>query len=287
MGLQLGSKLLLRSRRVGSLQSGNGICWKSGPCPKTITGNANSDSAAKLKRRLTNYMISAIHVGQAILSPAFRPPPHYPALEIITNGTMSRITRCPGWPLRLCVIPLAIACWWIVSSAFGQNDSHEVPIGIIVVASESEAAQVMAQLKNGEDFGALARSKSTDPTANDAGYMGTMDPANLRPELRDALKGIARGQISPITKIPAGYAILKVLNEAPGGNPGTAAPGRTQALAAQSAILPTPDFAGYAEANLAFSRYPKPAGWENDIQSGMRGSYPVRRRLHQSSLRPI
>src|SRR5580704_278140 len=163
---------------------------------------------------------------------------------------MSRITSYLRWPLRLSVIPLAIVGWWIASSASGQNNSRVVPIGIIVVASEGEAVQVMSQLKNGEDFGALARSKSTDPTANDAGYMGTMDPANLRPELRDALKGVARGQISTIAKIPAGYAILKVLNEAPGGNPDTAAAGRTQALAAQSAILPTPDFAGYAEANL-------------------------------------
>src|SRR6202044_3268993 len=99
--------------------------------------------------------------------------------------------------------PLGIACWWIVVLAPGQgasrqNDSRQVPIGIIVVASEGEAAQVAAQLKNGDDFGTLARSKSTDPTANDAGYMGTMDPANLRPELRDALKGVARGQVSSI-----------------------------------------------------------------------------------------
>jgi hypothetical protein len=170
----------------------------------------------------------------------------------------------PPW-LRLSAILLPIAGWWILSSAFGQGDSREVPVSIIVVATETEAAQVIAQVKNGEDFGALARTKSTDPTANDSGYMGVIDPAKLRTELRDALRGVQAGQISGIAKIPSGYAILKVLNEQPRAGPGVADTGRMQALAGQSAILPTPDFAGYAEANFAFSRFPKPAGWEDDI----------------------
>jgi len=172
------------------------------------------------------------------------------------------------WPLRLCLIPLTILCWWLVSSAVGQGDSRAVPLGIIVVASEGEATQIAEQLKNGADFASLARSKSTDPTANDAGYMGMIDPANLRPELRNALQGVARGQITGIARIPAGYAIVKVLSEAPAARTQPANPGRIQALAGQSAILPTPDFAGYAEANLAFSRFPKPAGWEEDISQG-------------------
>jgi hypothetical protein len=178
---------------------------------------------------------------------------------------MSNIARYIRWPLRLCAIPAIIAFWWILWPVSGQSDSREVPIGVIVVASETEARDVVTQLKNGEDFAVVARSKSTDPTANDAGYMGMIDPAKLRPELRDALKGVARGQISGIARIPAGYAVLKVLEEPPGGSPET---GRMQALADQSAILPTPDFAGYLQANLAFNRFPKPADWEEDISQG-------------------
>jgi len=178
--------------------------------------------------------------------------------------TPSRYLR---WQLPLCLVPLAVACWWIGSSAFGQGGSREVPVSIIVVASEGEAAQVTTQLKGGADFAALARSQSTDPTANDSGYMGMIDPAQLRPELRDVLQGVARGQISGIAKIPSGYAILKVLNEPPAGGsaPDTA---RMQALGGQSAILPTPDFVGYAEANRVFGLFPKPPGWEQDIAEG-------------------
>jgi len=161
---------------------------------------------------------------------------------------------------------LAVAgCWRIASVASGQS-AREVPISIIVVSSEAEANQVAAQLKAGADFGALAKRQSTDPTANDAGYMGVLDPAKLRPELRDVLKGIAPGQISEIAKIPSGYAILKVLKTPPAGN--APEPARALDLAGESAIQPTPDFVGYSEANLAFSKYPKPPGWEDDIAAG-------------------
>lgn len=166
---------------------------------------------------------------------------------------------------RLSAIPLLIAACWLLASAFGQSDSRQVPVSIIVVATESEAAQIIAQIKNGEDFAALARTRSTDPTANDSGYMGLTNPANLRTELRDAIRATAPGQISGIVHIPSGYAVLKVWTEPPASGQGTADSSRTQALAGQSSILPTPDFAGYAEANFAFNRFPKPAGWQDDI----------------------
>ena len=163
------------------------------------------------------------------------------------------------------LLPCLLAVWWL---AQGQSTSAEEPISIIVVASQAEADQIAAQLKSGADFGALARSKSTDPTANDSGYMGVVDPAKLRPQLRDALQGVAPGQISGIAKIPAGYAILKVLLAPLQGSQSANTGNRTQALGGQAAILPTPDFVGYAEANLAFSRFPKPEGWEDDIGEG-------------------
>lgn len=71
---------------------------------------------------------------------------------------------------------------------------------IIVVDAADEAAGILQQLKAGADFAALARQKSTDATAVDGGLLGQVDPATLRPELRDALQGyaargpLARGQ---------------------------------------------------------------------------------------------
>src|SRR6185437_9797508 len=113
---------------------------------------------------------------------------------------------------RFCALPLVFLCWWL---AFGQSDSQSAPVSIIVVGSEADAARIVSQLKGGADFAALARSNSTDPTANDGGYMGTIDPSKLRAELAKALVGVARGGITGIVKIPSGYAVLKVLDSAP------------------------------------------------------------------------
>jgi peptidyl-prolyl cis-trans isomerase D len=57
------------------------------------------------------------------------------------------------------------------------------------VGSADEAQRILESLKKGEDFAALAKQKSTDATADDGGYMGKIDPATLRPELREALNG--------------------------------------------------------------------------------------------------
>ncbi len=59
----------------------------------------------------------------------------------------------------------------------------------------------------------MAKAKSTDPSADDGGFMGKLDPATLRPELRDALQGLGPGQLTGVIKIPAGYAILQILPE--------------------------------------------------------------------------
>src|SRR5262252_4233100 len=89
----------------------------------------------------------------------------------------------------------------------------EVALQVIVVTTPEQANQVLARLKAGYDFASLAKEKSIDPTADSGGYMGRMDPASLRPELRDALAGVGPGQISAVAQIPSGYAILKALPE--------------------------------------------------------------------------
>jgi parvulin-like peptidyl-prolyl isomerase len=43
----------------------------------------------------------------------------------------------------------------------------------------------------------IAKTLSIDPTADDGGLIGPIDPATLRPELRDALRGRHAGDITP------------------------------------------------------------------------------------------
>src|SRR6476620_6478766 len=69
---------------------------------------------------------------------------------------------------------------------------------IIVVGTSEEAASVLDRLKRGDSFAALARSESIDPSAGDGGFLGRLDPAALRPDVRAALQGLQRGEVSRV-----------------------------------------------------------------------------------------
>src|ERR1700689_224652 len=70
-----------------------------------------------------------------------------------------------------------------------QSAPNSIELRIIVVESSAQADRVVQRLKSGEDFAALARELSIDPTASDGGSMGRGDPSSLRSELRQALQG--------------------------------------------------------------------------------------------------
>jgi len=97
-----------------------------------------------------------------------------------------------------------------ISSA-QSSGRDEVLLRVIVVNTENEAKQILEELKSGKEFGTIAKNKSIDPSAEDFGYLGKVDLATLRPELREALHGVGPDQITNIVKVPGGYAILKVL----------------------------------------------------------------------------
>jgi tetratricopeptide (TPR) repeat protein len=182
--------------------------------------------------------------------------------------------------LLVCAVPSAFAssCPQQAAAAPAQNP---VPLQVIVVASQSEAEKIRAELEQGADFSALAKDKSTDPTANSGGYMGMVDPASLRPELREALRGVAPGGLSAIVHLPSGYTILKVLAAAP---PAQSSPSASQqpqqaeaqrsnmglagnalqAMSAQGIMRNTADVSGLNEAEGALARFNKPDDWNQD-----------------------
>ena len=145
---------------------------------------------------------------------------------------------------------------------------NEVALQVIVVNTPEQAQRVLGRLKAGYDFASLAREKSIDPTADSGGYMGRMDPASLRPELRDALKGVGPGQISAVTRIPSGYAILNVLPESRAAEIENAPKARLQALSAFGSVIKSPGISGFGDANDALLRFPKAQGWERDSVLG-------------------
>ena len=143
--------------------------------------------------------------------------------------------------------------------------ARPIPLRIIVVESQAEADQILKLLKTGEDFGSIAVEQSIDPTSNQAGYLGAFDPAQLRPELRDALKGIQPGEFSSVVKIPEGYAILKIDAQSSPG-PANDDTKRLLALVAPGAVRYGPDVDGFNEAVAVFTNFPdNPAGWNRTL----------------------
>ena len=158
---------------------------------------------------------------------------------------------------------------------YGQSVKHdedasrkEIALQVIVVNTPEQANQVLERLKVGYDFASLAKEKSIDPTADSGGYMGRMDPASLRPELRDAVKGVGPGKISAVTRIPSGYAILKVVPENKAAEIENAPKARLQALSAFGSVLKSPGISGFGDANDALLRFTKAQGWERDFVLG-------------------
>src|SRR3984957_19462409 len=138
---------------------------------------------------------------------------------------------------------------------------------IIVVDSSSQADRAVQRLKSGEEFTAIAKEISIDPTASDGGYMGVVDPTTLRSELRDALKGVAAGQMTGVILLPSGYAILKVLVPAETAALQNTSPARILPSAATGAIRYAPNVGGKGEADLAFRNFPKADGWNQNLQT--------------------
>ena len=150
----------------------------------------------------------------------------------------------------------------------GNARPKEAALRVIVVSTPEQAKQILERLKAGYDFAALAKEKSIDPTADSGGYMGRMDPASLRPELRDAVKGVGPDQISAVTRIPSGYAILKVLPDSKAAEIENAPKARLQALSAFGSVLKSPGISGFGDANDALLRFPKASGWDRDFVLG-------------------
>jgi hypothetical protein len=144
--------------------------------------------------------------------------------------------------------------------------SHQILLQVIMVPSAEQAQRVIERLAKGEDFAAVAREVSIDPTANEGGMMGKFDPASLRAELRDALQGVGPGQLSSIVHIPSGYLILKVVPEGPSPSPSKymGGGGPNLPLSAAGNIRFSLDVGGILEAESILSEHPKPAGWDQD-----------------------
>lgn len=93
-------------------------------------------------------------------------------------------------------------------SSFGQPERKK--FAVIVLKSQADAEAVLAELKKGEDFAALAKTKSTDTfTGKRGGELDWMEPETTLDDFKNA-NLTEKGQISGVIKSSSGYLILRL-----------------------------------------------------------------------------
>ncbi len=80
----------------------------------------------------------------------------------------------------------------------------------ILVASETEAKDISAELSKGKGFEELAREKSIDATAARGGDVGYFRKGQVIPEFENTCFGMEPGQTSGIVHTQFGYHIIKL-----------------------------------------------------------------------------
>ncbi|MBA1201711.1 molecular chaperone SurA [Pseudomonas capeferrum] len=79
-------------------------------------------------------------------------------------------------------------------------------------ATEQLAERLYERIRNGEDFGELAKSFSEDPgSALNGGDLNWIDPNSLVPEFREVMANAPQGEVSRPFKTQYGWHVLEVL----------------------------------------------------------------------------
>ena len=80
----------------------------------------------------------------------------------------------------------------------------------ILVKTENEAKDILAELANGRNFEDLAKARSMDTSAKIGGDIGFFTRQQLVPEFEEASFKLQAGEISGIVKTKFGYHIIKL-----------------------------------------------------------------------------
>jgi peptidyl-prolyl cis-trans isomerase C len=86
----------------------------------------------------------------------------------------------------------------------------EVHARHILVDTEDQAKAILAELKKGGDFAAIAKEKSKDPGAGNGGDLGYFTQDQMVPEFAQAAFKLEPGQLSDPVKTQFGWHIIKV-----------------------------------------------------------------------------
>jgi peptidyl-prolyl cis-trans isomerase C len=99
----------------------------------------------------------------------------------------------------------------IYDDSVAQNKPvEEVHARHILVETEEKAKEVLAKLKAGGDFAALAKTESKDPGSADGGDLGYFAKEQMVPEFSEAAFKLEKGGLSEPVKSQFGWHIIKL-----------------------------------------------------------------------------
>jgi peptidyl-prolyl cis-trans isomerase C len=95
------------------------------------------------------------------------------------------------------------------------KEPEKIKVSHILVDNEAEAKDILAKLKGGADFAALAKEKSTCSSKDKGGDLGLIARGQTVPEFEQAAFALKPGQLSDVVKSQFGYHIIKVTEKQP------------------------------------------------------------------------
>lgn len=87
----------------------------------------------------------------------------------------------------------------------------------ILVKTEKEAKDILAQIKAGGNFEELAKKNSVDSSAAKGGDLGWFGQGTMVPVFEKAAMGLKEGQVSDVVKSDFGFHIIKLTGKRPAG----------------------------------------------------------------------
>ena len=96
-----------------------------------------------------------------------------------------------------------------IASIFLVPDSPESQTQLDELKKKGE--EILARLKNGEDFGALAREFSNGPGAEEGGDLGNIKLADVAPKILKVINSLKEGEVSSLIDMGNRLQIIKLI----------------------------------------------------------------------------